>query len=130
MFQPGDVIRFYSPSASKEKFHLCVCAATDTTACCFLFLNSGSGYRGDYVLEDGSIPGLPKSPTGETVVSFSMLIRMSNENLERFKAEKTGDLDAHIAGELLPFARKAQTLNNKDRSIVISGLEFVTEKNA
>jgi hypothetical protein len=123
MFKAGDVVRFHSPTAGKEKFHLCLGHGEEGPLFAFLFLNSGSGYRGDYVLEDGQIPGLPKSPTGETVVSFSMIVRMGEERLEKFAATKTGEIDAHIAGELAAFAKTTSALTRSEQAFVVSALE-------
>ncbi len=80
MFEAGDVVRFFSPTAGKTKYHLCLCV-NQSGKNCFLFLNSRTGYRGDYVLDDGAVPGLPRSQTGNTVVSFSQVIKMDEREL-------------------------------------------------
>lgn len=123
MFDVGDVVRFHSPTASKEKFHLCLGRTDDGPLLAFLFLNSSPGYRGDCVLEDGQIPGLPKSPTNKTVVSFSLITRMGPERLKKFGATKTGVIDAHIAGELAAFAKAVPTLNRLEKAFVVAALE-------
>lgn len=60
--------------------------------------------------------------------SFSMLIRVANNNLQWFTVQKTGELNAHAAGQLLSFAREVRSLSKNDRAIVIAGLEFVIEQ--
>ena len=127
MFSLGNIVRFQSPQAGKEKFHLCVRCASDGLAGCFLFLNSGSGYKGSLILDDGEIDGLPNSPTGNTVVSFSQSVRMREDQLTLFSATKTGEISASTAGVLLAHARTVPTLSLGDRKIVIEGLEVVTE---
>lgn len=123
MFEVGDVVRFFSPTASKEKFHLCLGQSEQGPVFVFLHLNSRSGFKGDCILDDGAIPGLPKSPTGETVVSFSNLVRMNEERLLKFGATKTGRIESEVAGELVPFAKTVASLNRNEQSLVIAALE-------
>ncbi len=123
MFEVGDIVRFFSPTASKEKFHICLGHDMQGPVFAFLHLNSKSGYSGEYILADGEITGLPKSPTGDTVVSFSMLVRMGDDRLVKFAAKKTGRLDAHIAGELAAFAKTVTTLTASERRFVVTALE-------
>ena len=122
MFEAGDIVKAFSAQASKIKFHLCVCAAQDDKASVFLFLNSEHGFAGDITLLDGDIPGLPVSPTGNNVVSFSMLVRIGDRQLRLFLAEKTGELPTEIAERLIAHAERVPTLNRKDRQIVLDGL--------
>lgn len=123
MYEAGDVIRFHSTIAGKEKFHLCLGRTEHETIFAFLFLNSGSGFKGDCVLEDGQIPGLPKSPTGKSVVSFSLLVRVREVKLPVLGATKTGAIDAHLAGELASFAKAVRSLTRQEQAFVVSALE-------
>ncbi len=123
MFEVGDVVRFFSPTAGKEKFHLCLGWDDTGRRFAFLHLNSESGYRGDFVLNDGRIQGLPISRTGKSVVSFSALVRIGTERLRKFGAEKTGEIDVSIAEELLAFAREVPVLTGPERAFVVSALE-------
>lgn len=123
MFDVGDVVRFHSPTAGKEKFHLCLGFEKDRPVFVFLFLNSAPGFKGEYIFEDGEIPGLPKSPTKQTVVSFTNLTRMGQDRLMRFGAVKTGQIDGHLAGELVAFAKELKVLTRSDRMFVVAALE-------
>ncbi len=123
MFEVGDVVRFFSPTAGKEKFHLCLGQGVDGPLFAFLHLNSGTGYRGDCVLDDGQIAGLPKSPTSKTVVSFSVIVKMGEQRLQKFGATKTGVLDGHIAGELTAFAKVVPTLTKAEKAFVVAAFE-------
>ena len=123
MYEAGDIIRFHSTIAGKEKFHLCLGRTEDETIFAFLFLNSGSGFKGDCVLDDGQIPGLPKSPTGKSVVSFSLLVRVREDKLSVLRATKTGAIDAHLAGELASFAKAVGSLTRQEKAFVVSALE-------
>lgn len=123
MYEAGDVIRFYSTIAGKEKFHLCLGRTENETIFAFLFLNSGSGYKGDCVLDDGQVPGLPKSPTGKSVVSFSQIIRVKEQKLGVLRATKTGAIDAQLAGELAAFAKGVRSLTRQEQAFVVSALE-------
>lgn len=123
MYEAGDVVRLHSPTAGKEKFHLCLGRTEHETIFAFLFLNSGTGYRGDCVLDDGQIPGLPKSPTGKSVVSFSLIVRVREDKLPMFGATKTGAIDANLAGELAAFAKGVRSLTRQEQTFVVSALE-------
>jgi hypothetical protein len=122
MYEAGDVIRFHSPIAGKEKFHLCLGRTDNETIFAFLFLNSNFGFKSDCVLDDGQIPGLPKSPTGKSVVSFSLLVRVKEDKLAIFGATKTGAIDPHLAGELAAFAKEVRSLTQQEKAFVISAL--------
>lgn len=124
MFDIGDVVRFHSAIAGKEKFHLCVGRTEQVavTILVFLFINS-EAYRGDYVFDDGEIPGLPKSRTGSTVLSFSQLVRVREEKLSLYGAKKTGAIDARLAGDLATFAKTAKALTEQEKAFVVSALE-------
>lgn len=123
MYEVGDVVRFHSAVAGKEKFHLCLGRTEHDAIFVFLFLNSGSGYQGDCVFDDGEIPGLPRSTTGKSVVSFSMLVRIREDKLAVFGATKTGAIDAHLAGELVAFAKGVKSLTRKEQMFVIAAFE-------
>lgn len=123
MFEAGDVVRFHSTLAGKEKFHLCLGQTENETVFAFLFLNSRPGYKGDCVLDDGEIAGLPKSPTGKSVVSFSQIIRVKEDKFSVLGATKTGEIDAHLAGELAAFAKVVKSLTRQERALVVSALE-------
>ena len=123
MFEVGDIVRFYSPTAGKEKFHLCLGQRGGVPVFAFLHLNSGAGYRGDLPLDDGLAPGLPPSPTGKTVVSFSIVVQISAERLTKFGAQKTGSIDGHLAGDLAGFAKTLTVLSRPDRTFVVAALE-------
>lgn len=123
MFEAGDVVRFHSPTAGKEKFHLCLGKDDNGPLLAFLFLNSKPGFRGDCIMEDGQIPGLPTSPTGLTVVSFSAVVRMGNRRLETFGAVKTGTIDGHAAGEIAAFAEKTGVLTSAEKKLVVLALK-------
>lgn len=123
MYEAGDVIRFHSTIAGKEKFHLCLGRTEHEAIFAFLFLNSGFGFKGDCVLDDGQIPGLPKSPTGKSVVSFSLLVRVREDKLPVSGATKTGTIDANLAGELASFAKAVGSLTRQEKAFVVSALE-------
>lgn len=123
MYEVGDVIRFHSTIAGKEKFHLCLGQTDNETIFAFLFLNSGFGFKGDCILDDGKIPGLLKSSTGKSVVSFSMIVRVKEDRLPVLGATKTGTIDAHLASELAAFAKGVGSLTAKERRFVTTALE-------
>ena len=118
MFSAGDIVRFHSTTASKEKFHLCLGEGVEGPKFAFLYLNSGSGFRGDCSFADGIVLGLPTSATGQTIVSFSQIVRIGEVNLKKYGATKTGQIDASIAATLADFARGTLVLTRAEREFV------------
>lgn len=126
IFSPGDIVRFYNPQAGKDKYHLCVIAHTDDNAAGFLFINSKPGWEGDFVVKDGEISGLPESPTGQSVVSCSQIIRMTEKRLQIFKAEKVSDFSPALARKLATHIKETPTLTDKEKKAVQAGLSKIT----
>lgn len=122
MFAIGEIAQVYSPIAGKKKFHLCVCCANEHGVERFLFINSGAGYEGDFILDDTEIKCLPDSPTGKSVVSCSLVVRYSSEQLKKYNAKKLGDLDFEILAKLALFFNKTTVLSKEDRDPVAGSL--------
>lgn len=123
MFLPGDVVRFFAPSAGKNKYHICVCSAIDDDLAYFIFINSNPGYEGELVYNDGVIDGLPPSKTGKTVISLGLVSRMTSKQLKIFRAEKVSTLSAAIAEEVISTADSSPVLTPRDRARLIDGLQ-------
>lgn len=123
MFAVGDVIEMFAPTASKKKYHLCVCEPSEDGVQRFLFINSGSGYEADLVLEDGEIGGLPASPTGNTIISCSLLLRYNVAQLSKFKAVKIGSLNVDVASKLASFIATSRALVKAERESVAAAMK-------
>jgi hypothetical protein len=123
MFDVGDVVAFHSPTVGKRKYHICLGQEDGITKFAFLFVNSETGFKGDCVLEDGEIPGLPISRTDQSVVSFTNITRMGADRLNLFEAESVGRISGDVAGILATFARETKVLNRREKSFVVSSLE-------
>ena len=124
-FKPGDIVRFQSPTAGKLKYHLCIMTGTEQKASAFLFINSRPGYNGDFVLNDGAIPNLPKSPTGKSVISCSQLVRLRQDQLTLYRADKIGKITISVARKLHIFIEDVPTLTENERLIVLDGLSKI-----
>lgn len=122
MFAIGDIVECQSEIAGKPKYHLCVLEIQENGVGVFLLLNSKSGFKGDFVLDDAEVPCLPPSPTGQTVVSFSMTVRLTAHKLELYKARKMGTLLPAVARKLEPFAQAVNTLSRDEKKIVLQAL--------
>lgn len=118
----GDVVRFYSSVAGHTKYHICIKEVIGPSAAVFLFLNSESGWKGDFVLPLGAIPCIPSSSTVESVVSFSVLVRANSRQLTLFKASVLGTLPPAAARWLETHAQTVPTLTAQDRKLVLAGL--------
>ena len=112
--------------AGHLKYHICIVAPTDEAAGCFLYINSKSGYDGDLVLPDGEIPSLPRSKTGETVISCSQLVRVAKRQLRLFECRCCGALPPAVARKLEEFCRTVPTLTPTDRKTVMDAMAALT----
>lgn len=126
MFEAGDVVWFNSPTAGKGKFHLCLGNDANGPLFAFLHINTNSGFRGDLILQDGQIPGLPQSKSGQSVVSFSTIVRMGEERLALFGAVKRGQIDGQLAGDLRAFASGTPVLNKEEKLLVVTALSTLS----
>lgn len=125
----GDVVSIFSPQAGYPKYHLCVLEASEDAAACFLFMNSNDGYPGgfvgDFVMPDTAFPFLPPSPTGQSVISCSTVVRFNVRQLELFKADVKGKISPEAAAELLSFVKTVRTLIPREKKMVIASLELL-----
>lgn len=125
MFAPGDVIEMFAPQVGTKKYLLCVCAMNDKNVQRFFFINSGSGYEGDFPYPDKDFAYLPASPTGKSVVSCSYLLIHSEKELKLFQAKRLGAIAPHIVKDLLAGMPKVRKLPPPDRALAIAGLKEI-----
>jgi hypothetical protein len=98
MFSPGDVVWLLSDEANKPKFHLCV--SQDNK---FLFINSPKKktYPADFVVPCTDIPCLDPTPDGNSIISCSLLLPLSDAALLRCKAKKRGVVSSKVLQRLI-----------------------------
>lgn len=125
MFAPGEVIEMYAPQVGYRKYLLCACGSNPHAVLRFFYINSGSGYEGDLVYDDHELPYLPKSPTGQSVISMSYLLIYSEKELKLYKAKKLGELNKKIIRDLLAALPTVRKLSRQDRNLAIDGLKAV-----
>ncbi|MCB1528245.1 MAG: hypothetical protein KDJ45_11140 [Hyphomicrobiaceae bacterium] len=123
MFDVGDIVQIYAPTAGKNKYHLCVCCANVDGVEKFLFINSGSGYKADFVVKDGEIDGLPKSPTGDSIISCSIVVRHNQQQLKLYKAKKLSVIKTTTAKKLILFISESNALPLRQREEIKLSLE-------
>lgn len=125
MFAPGDIVEIYSPVAGYPKYHVCILDCDGAATALFLYINSGTGFAGDLVCDDSEFGCLPKSPTGQSVISCSQLVRMSAHQLSIFKAKKLGKLPPAVARKLEKFVVTAFSLRKSERQLVLNAMANV-----
>ena len=128
MFSVGEIVQIFSPIASKKKFHVCVCCANEHGVERFLFINSGTGYEADVVVDEKQIPCLPESPTGQSVIRCSMIVRYSETQLKKFGARKLGDMDIEVLKLVIDKVRVTRALSKEERSPIVESLEKFLEQ--
>lgn len=122
MLKTGDIAICYAATVGYPKYHLCVCPPSNSEAGLFLFINSEGGYEADFVLKNSDVPCIPENDTGLTIISCSMLIRLSEKQLTVYKAKKVGELDAEIVSQLREFIENSKTLTRNERQKCLDSL--------
>jgi hypothetical protein len=119
MFSPGDVVRFFSDTAGKRKFHLCISVIGD-----YLFINSPKRrtYPSDFVIPCTDIPCIPPTDSGYSIISCSLLISMSDWRLKKLQAQKLGTIDVRILKKLIAFVENSPVLSPGEKNSIIGGL--------
>ena len=118
----GDIVEYKNPQAGKLKYHLCLRPCAPEVSAYFLFINSKSGFAADCVFHDGAFPCIPPSPTGQSVVSFSQLIRASERQLHLFQASIIGQCSPIVAATLATFNTTSNALTRDEKAIVAEAL--------
>jgi hypothetical protein len=118
MFNPGDVIEFWSDEAGKKKYHLCVGNGS------FLFLNSpkAKAFAGDFQIPSKDISCLPPTPEGYSIVSCTRLMQRSEAALKKAKAKKLGSVDNKVLLRLVVFVEKTPVLSQEDKDAIVDGV--------
>lgn len=119
MARPGEVWGFWSEEASKRKWHVCV-----SLEGCFLFLNSPKlrPFPGEFTIDNADVPFLPPTENGQSIISCSIVIRMTDDELKAAGGQCYGDVDNALLRRLLPFLQTTPTLVEEDREAVTEGL--------
>lgn len=115
MPESGDIVEFYSRIAGKRKFHLCLCIGEIDGIYKFLMINSKSGFKSDVVFNDGEIPGLPSSATGESVISLSQIARVKVDKLNIWQPKVIGKIPNQIIVNLQEAIVDMPTLTKTDK---------------
>jgi hypothetical protein len=118
MFNIGDVIRFHSSEAGKRKFHLCISMNGQ-----YLFLNSAKlkSYPSDYIVPASEFPFLPQD-TPDTIISCSLVLKKSNEELRRCGAKCLGSARRETLLGLIRFIEKDRALPEAVKDEIFDGL--------
>jgi hypothetical protein len=122
MFLPGDVISFHNMDAKgqekgKWKHHLCISLNGH-----YLFINSPKDrvYPGDLVVPCSEIPCLNPTPTGESIISCTLVMRKSNADLKG--AKKQGSISVDLLRKLVKFIEHNPVLSEEIRDEILEGL--------
>lgn len=119
MLVPGNVISFWSEEADKHKHHLCV--SQDGY---FLFVNSPKDrtYPGDLVLPCADFPFLDPTPSGNSIISCSLLMRRTQADLQRLQARLRGRVAVSVLQKLFDFIEDNPVLSEEEREPIMGGL--------
>lgn len=119
MFRIGEVVGFRSAEVGKHKFHLCVSHEGH-----FLFLNSPKpkSFMGDFEIEASQITGVPVHPSGKTIISCTMVMRLDARELSKVGAKRCGQVDASVLRDLFLFVEQLSTLSPETRDAILDGL--------
>lgn len=118
----GELVFVTAPSVGYRKYHLCL-GPNAQGIYLFLFLNSENGFDGDCVFTCGDFPSIPASKTGESVVSFGMIPRFSQAQLDLYGAASFGTISKSVASTLKAHLPTVKTLTKSDKAFVDAALD-------
>lgn len=119
MFKTGQVVRFRSDVAQKQKYHLCISMDDH-----FIFLNSPKNKRfiGDFEINSSDIDGLKPTPEGKSIASCSMVMQFTKQQLIDYNATCVGRVNQSVLSELLLFVEGLTTIETETKNKIIDGL--------
>lgn len=119
MFEPGDVVKFYSEAAGYKKYHLCL-----SLDACYFFMNAprAKTFPGDLIISCDDVPFLPKTESGDSIISCSVLLKFTEGELAAYGAKKVGKVGSDVLMRVLEFVENGTVLSEEDKEIVLSGL--------
>lgn len=80
-------------------------------------------------MADTELPCMPASPTGQSVISCSMIVRASQRQLRLFDAEHVGSIPIEAVRKLHAFVETpVTTLTRPERELVLAGLSILIPK--
>lgn len=117
----GEIVFVLAPSAGYRKYHICL-GPNAHGSFLFLFLNSDGGYVGDCTFACAEFPNVPVSKTGLSIVSFSMLPRFTQAQLDLHGAQSFGQISKAVASTLLQHLASVKTLTKSEKALVTAAL--------
>lgn len=119
MFSPGDVVGFESAEAGKHKFHLCI-----STSGHFVFINSPKprSFPGDFLVKCADVPGIKPTPSGESIISITVVMQKTNGELRSAKARKVGNVSIHTLKALIAFIEHSPVVSDELKEELVEGL--------
>lgn len=117
MFALGDVIRFYSIEAGKNKYHLCISLDGH-----YIFLNSPKQriYPGDLIVPCKEFPFLPPTPSGDSVISCTIVMKKSNADLAEHGARKLGSVSIDLLRRVVRFVESSPVLTDEEKETFLN----------
>lgn len=119
---PGDIVKFMAPIAGYEKYHVFL-GANEHDVLLFLYINSENGYSGDLNLVNADFPCIPCNANGQSVVSFSMLARVSRAKLTAMPHTVCGRVSPAVVEKLAAHCPTVKTLPRSEKLFVIASVE-------
>lgn len=119
----GEVWKFNSHVASKQKYHLCL--SIDGY---FIFLNSpkSKSYLGDFEIDCAEITGLKPTPEGKSIASCSLVMTFSKSEIAKMNGQRIGSVSNKVLKELLIFVENLTTIEEETRDKIVDALgEYV-----
>jgi hypothetical protein len=116
MFSVGDVIELWSIEAGKPKYHLCISLDGH-----YLFVNSPKfrTYPGDMVVSCTEFPFLDPTPSGQSIISCTLLMKKTDAELRACRAKKRGAVRKDLLSQLIKFVMNCPVLTQDERDYII-----------
>jgi len=122
----GEIILVQAPMVGYRKYHLCL-GPNEAGVFLFLYLNSENGFDGDAGFDCSRIPSLPPSKTGQSVVSFSMMPRFTQAQLDLYGMKPCGFIPKDVAEELVKHCSGVKTLSRPEKNFAMDALSAIIQ---
>lgn len=119
MFNPGDIVGFYSPEAGKHKFHLCISVNGH-----YVFVNSPKAIirPADLYVDNNELPGLMPTATGKSIICCNVVMQKTDAELRSSGAGRKGTCGVALLRKIIRFVENCYVLSEDEKSAVVNGL--------
>ena len=122
----GEIVRCFSTKLNKNKYFICIYPPRAAGPGLFMFISSSSYGADDLEFLNSDFPTIPPNATGKSVVGFSELIPMIDQQVTNAAVQHFGSITKSVAQSIETHANTFVTsLQPKMLTLVIGSMRRV-----